>query len=123
MDTKKMTLDGFYRDVSRYIFNYLYDHQIKSFQVVLDDDKQKKIFKSLVSNCFRQKAKFDDFLTFEFAGYDVYLTTRHSEEQVSFNEFKDILYEYANVEDIKYFNLIRKRPFVEGLDFGFSKLK
>lgn len=123
MDTlHEQKMKGFFYDVSRYTFNYLFDLGERSFVVRCTKNDVKeliKIFKIKNLKLTNKKEYFvriilrSDIFDFEEAGEC---------ESISYEELIAILYRSASKEDDGLSLHTEKRLFKESLDYGFSNI-
>ena len=126
MDTLlKEKITGFYLDVVRYSFNYLFDNEIDDLRIYLDTESEKKIITNIQRHCFRKrvKPKEDDnvvVLTLDNDGLSLSYTK--GDYDLTFNQYIDLLYNYADKDDLKVTQFVQKRLFKESLDYGFKRI-
>lgn len=124
MENNKNLMNGFYLDVARYTFDYLFESRRKSVIISLNDSKEKRIMGRLLEKCFYQNksSKLDcvEFTMFELGIKGEYV---NKEATLTFVEYVDALMRYARDEDSKVFKYTRKRLFQESLNYGFNRLK
>lgn len=123
MKMNKIDMNGFYLDVARYTFNYLFETRRKSFVISLQTKKEMKAMKLLLKNCFYQRGIFTKSYV-ELKMFELGVKGEYVDEckSITFDEYKEILSRYAKSEDFTISSYTRKKLFQDNLNGGFEEI-
>lgn len=123
MKNKFDNLEDFYLDVSRYTFDYLFDNELKSFNIQLYTKLDKRIMSSLFRNSFIPiKSKRTNYVSLKITPEGIKGTYVSESESISLDDYIRILFKYAKKEDKKIEHLTQRKLFQNIIRNGFANL-
>ena len=124
MNTKSTQIyAGFFLDVGRYTFDYLFDNDKSEIRILLSSEQEKKIMKTLLSKCsIPTNGEDSNVVLISIEDYGLSATYVDEEYDLDFKDYIKMLYSYADKDDKKVSEFVEKRLFKESLDYGFRRI-
>ena len=116
-------MKGFYLDIARYTFNYLFDLGVFSLSVRCTSQDAKEFKKIFHADELKLSNKEEHYISIILKEDNFSFIEIDECNAISYEEFIACLYRYARKEDDSISLLTQKRLFKESLDYGFSNLR
>ncbi len=120
-DEFERRLNSFYLDVSRYLFDYMFDLDESSINVSLKTYNDLLIIKSLLK-VNKIYGEGTDVVSIIYLNNQLFMKFAKNNKTISVNKLIEILYRYAKKEDESLAFRSSKSLFVQNLDFGLKKI-
>ena len=124
MNTKSTNkLAGFFLDIGRYTFDYLFDNDKSKVRILLSNDNEKKVMKTLLERCeIPTSNSLSDIISISIEDFGLSANYISDEYDMTFTQFIEMLYKYAEKDDQAVKTMVEKRLFKESLDYGFRRI-
>lgn len=116
-------MKGFYLDVARYTFNYLFDLGEQSIVVRCSHKEARELKTIFHANKLILESRSEHFINI-ILKYDNFVFEEvESQKAILYEDLKVAIYRIAHKEDKEISLMTQKRLFSQSLDYGFKNLR